>query len=126
MGIDFNPNDQSGYYYKRDVRSRSAGEWISTAVSSVEQIRRDIMASVGVSIPSAARLQVISASFANNGNFTNFNNTAITQDAMAKLGMTEQKVFDIRFESTRGDRELENRMRHVEQRAASSSGLSPL
>jgi len=45
---------------------------------------------------------------------------------MGTLGITEQKVFDIRFESTRGDRELENRMRHIEQQAASSSGTSPL
>jgi len=86
----------------------------------------DIQASASVSLPSVTRLIAISESFANNGKYTNFNNTAITQDAMAKLGMTEQTVFDIRFESTRGDRELENRMRHIEQQAASSSGTSPL
>ena len=84
------------------------------------------MASSGISIPSASRLRAISQSFAVNGNFSNFNNTAITQEAMGTLGMTEQKVFDIRFESTRGDRELENRMRHIEQQAAASSGTSPL
>ena len=127
IGIDFNPNANAGYWEWYIVgKGIRRSRWITTSPSSAEQIRLDIQASTSVSLPSAARITAISQSFANNGNFTNFNNTAITQDAMVKLGMTEQKVFDIRFESTRGDRELENRMRHVEQRAASSSGLSPL
>ena len=125
IGIDFNPNDRSGYWDRYSPRSKSVW-WVSTSVSNAEQIRRDIMASVGISIPSASRLRAISQSFAVNGQFSNFNNTAITQEAMGTLGMTEQAVFDLRFNETRGDRELENRMRHIEQQAASSSGTSPL
>ena len=129
IGIDFDPNLKQGYWgWSRDRKNRLAypRRWINTAPTPDQQIRADIQAGPGVSIPSANRLQAISASFANNGNFTNFNNTAITNDAMDSIGLTEQKVFDIRFESTRGDRELENRMRHIEQQAASSSGTSPL
>ena len=129
IGIDFDPNANEGWWERR-VAPGSKGVvrlyWNKTSLSSEGQIRADIQASASVSLPSVTRLIAISESFANNGKYTNFNNTAITQDAMAKLGMTEQTVFDIRFESTRGDRELENRMRHIEQQAASSSGTSPL
>ena len=124
IGISFNPNDASGYYESR--RGSRTVHWVSTAVTSEEQIRLDIGASTGAVIPSAARIIAISQAFANNGNYSNFNNVSLTQDSMSSLGMTEQKVFDIRFNSTRGDRELENRMRHIEQQAASSSGTSPL
>ena len=129
IGIDFDPNANEGWWERR-VAPGSKGVvrvyWNKTSLSSEGQIRADIQASASVTLPSVTRLIAISESFANNGKYTNFNNTAITQDAMAKLGMTEQAVFDIRFESTRGDRELENRMRHIEQQAASSSGTSPL
>jgi len=129
IGIDFNPNLKQGYWgHVLDRKNRPTGhrQWINTAPTPDQQIRTDIQASPEVTLPSANRLQAISESFAVNGNFSDFNNTAITNDAMDSIGITEQKVFDIRFESTRGDRELENRMRHIEQQAASSSGTSPL
>tara|TARA_R110002167_G_scaffold88676_3_gene239215 strand:+ start:2392 stop:5217 length:2826 start_codon:yes stop_codon:yes gene_type:complete len=129
IGIDFDPNLKQGYWgYSIDRKGRPTypRRWINTAPTPDQQIRMDIQAGPEVSLPSANRLQAISESFAVNGNFSDFNNTAITNDAMDSLGITEQKVFDIRFESTRGDRELENRMRHIEQQAASSSGTSPL
>ena len=50
----------------------------------------------------------------------------ITGISKEKLGLTEQNVFDIRFNSTRGDRELLNRIRYVEKIEAASSGTSPL
>ena len=129
IGINFDPNANAGWWEQR-VAPGSKGVlryyWNKTSLSSEAQIRADILASSTVSLPSVSRLRAISVSFANNGNFTNFDNTAITQEAMATLGMTEQKVFDLRFNETRGDRELENRMRHIEQQAASSSGTSPL
>lgn len=129
IGIDFNPNANEGTWEKR-VAPGSKGVlrwyWNKSSLSSEAQIRADIQASSSVTLPSVSRIIAISESFSANGNYTNFNNTAITQDAMAKLGMTEQSVFDLRFQSTRGDRELENRMRHIEQQAASSSGTSPL
>jgi hypothetical protein len=127
IGIDFDPNANAGYWEKYVVgKGKIRYRWVTTSLSSAEQIRQDVQASTNISLPSASRITAISQSFANNGNFTNFDDTAITQEAMGTLGMTEQKVFDIRFESTRGDRELENRMRHIEQQAASSSGTSPL
>ena len=127
LGIDFNPNANEGNWYKYVVgKGKIRYGWNKTSLSSEGQIRADIMASDNVSLPSVSRLRALSVSFANNGNYTNFDNTAITQEAMGTLGMTEQSVFDIRFESTRGDRELENRMRHIEQQAAASSGTSPL
>jgi hypothetical protein len=127
LGINFNPNANDGHWYKYVVgKGKIRYGWRKTSLSSEDQIRADIMASDNVILPSVSRLRAISASFANNGNFTNFDNTAITQEAMGTLGMTEQKVFDLRFNETRGDRELENRMRHIEQQAASSSGTSPL
>ena len=125
IGIDFNPNDASGYYERRNPRDRTV-YWVSTAITSAEQIRIDIGASTGAKIPSAARIIAISQAFADNGNYTNFNNISLTQESMSTIGLTEQKVLDVRFNSTRGDRELENRMRHIEQQAASSSGTSPL
>jgi hypothetical protein len=127
IGIDFDPNANAGFWQKYYVgKGKLRYRWVTTSLSSADQIREDIQASGVVSLPSAARIVAISQSFADNGNFTNFDNTAITQEAMGTLGMTEQKVFDIRFNSTRGDRELENRMRHIEQQAAASSGTSPL
>ena len=50
----------------------------------------------------------------------------MTNDAMAGLNLSEQKTFDIRFNHTRGDRELLNRLRFVEMQEAMSSGTSPL
>jgi len=127
LGIDVNFNAPmrriitgtyrgGGYIYK----------WVSTGLSAQAQIAADIGASGDINFPSGSRLVEITNAFNTNGNFSNFNNTGLTNQAQSGLGLTEQQVFDIRFNSTRGDRELLNRLRFVEAQEAASSGTSPL
>jgi len=127
LGIEFDANSKVGTWTRYGgSRNRPLYSFKSTAKDFMKQIREDIGASSGVSIPSAARLESLALAFNENGSFSNFNNVGITETAKEKLGLTEQAIFDIRFESTRGDRELLNRIRYVEKIEASSSGTSPL
>ena len=57
---------------------------------------------------------------------TNFNNTEIIEESKSKLALTNSQIFSIRFNSTRGDRELQDRLRYVDQLEAMASGTSPL
>ena len=57
---------------------------------------------------------------------TNFSNTEIIEESKAKLALTNSQVFAIRFNSTRGDTELQDRFRYVDQLEAMASGTSPL
>jgi hypothetical protein len=57
---------------------------------------------------------------------TNFNNTEIIEESKSKLNLTNSQTFAIRFNSTRGDTELQDRFRYVDQLEAMSSGTSPL
>ena len=57
---------------------------------------------------------------------TNFNNTEIIEESKSKLSLTNSQVFAIRFNSTRGDTELQDRLRYVDQLESMSSGTSPL
>jgi uncharacterized membrane protein YgcG len=91
-----------------------------------QSIRADIGASTDISIPTGQKLLQVTEAFNANGRFSNFNNVALTQDAMTGLNLTEQNVFNIRFNSTRGDRELLNRLRFQEMLQSMSSGTSSL
>ena len=129
LGVDFDANSKTGYWGRvldRKGRPTFKKRWISTAGSIEEQVRADIGASADISLPSASRLEALAHAFNENGSFSNFDNISITGEAVEKLGITEQKIFDIRFEATRGDRELLNRIRYIEKIEASSSGTSPL
>lgn len=57
---------------------------------------------------------------------TNFSNTEIIEESKNKLSLTNSQTFAIRFNSTRGDTELQDRFRYVDQLEAMSSGTSPL
>jgi hypothetical protein len=57
---------------------------------------------------------------------TNFNNTEVVEESKSKLSLTNSQVFAIRFNSTRGDAELQDRLRYVDQLESMSSGTSPL
>ena len=57
---------------------------------------------------------------------TNFNNTEIIEESKSKLSLTNSQTFAIRFNATRGDTELQDRFRYVDQLEAMSSGTSPL
>ena len=57
---------------------------------------------------------------------TNFSNTEIIEESKNKLSLTNSQTFAIRFNSTRGDAELQDRFRYVDQLEAMSSGTSPL
>jgi len=57
---------------------------------------------------------------------TNFSNTEIAEESKNKLSLTNSQTFAIRFNSTRGDTELQDRFRYVDQLEAMSSGTSPL
>ena len=57
---------------------------------------------------------------------TNFNNTEIPEQSKSKLNLTNSQTFAIRFNATRGDTELQDRFRYVDQLEAMSSGTSPL
>ena len=57
---------------------------------------------------------------------TNFSNTEIIEQSKSKLSLTNSQVFAIRFNSTRGDTELQDRFRYVDQLEAMASGTSPL
>ena len=57
---------------------------------------------------------------------TNFNNTEIIEESKSKLNLTNSQTFAIRFNATRGDTELQDRFRYVDQLEAMSSGTSPL
>ena len=57
---------------------------------------------------------------------TNFSNTEIIEESKAKLALTNSQIFAIRFNATRGDAELQDRLRYVDQLEAMSSGTSPL
>lgn len=129
LGINFNANSKAGYFYEsgRASKNRRFQGFVSTAQPMWEQIREDIGAGEHITLPSIKRMEAIANAFAEYGSsFTNFNNVNLTGLSQQKLGLTEQKVFDIRFEQTRGDRELLNRLRYVEKIEASSSGTSPL
>jgi len=94
--------------------------------SITQQLQDDIGVGRNINIPSGQRLYEITKSFATNGMFSNFNNKAITGEAHNTLNITEQAITNIRFNSTRGDRELLNRMRYVELLQANSSGVSSI
>ena len=127
LGIDFDANSKVGTYKKYGgSKNRPLYTFNSTAKDLMSQIREDIGASSTISIPSAGRLESIALAFNENGSFSNFNNRDITGLSKEKLGMTEQAIFDIRFDHTRGDRELLNRIRYIEKIEAASSGTSPL
>jgi len=91
-----------------------------------QRIKEDIQASSNIAIPTGRKLLEVTEAFNANGRFSNFNNVGITQDAMTGLNLTEQNVFNIRFNSTRGDRELLNRLRFQEMLQSMSSGTSSL
>jgi len=57
---------------------------------------------------------------------TNFNNTEVVEESKSKLALTNSQIFAIRFNSTRGDAELQDRLRYVDQLESMSSGTSPL
>jgi len=57
---------------------------------------------------------------------TNFSNTEIAEESKNKLNLTNSQTFAIRFNATRGDTELQDRFRYVDQLEAMSSGTSPL
>tara|TARA_R110000787_G_scaffold115129_1_gene225046 strand:+ start:2425 stop:5469 length:3045 start_codon:yes stop_codon:yes gene_type:complete len=57
---------------------------------------------------------------------TNFSNTEIIGESRSKLNLTNSQVNAIRFNSTRGDIELQDRLRYVDQLDAMASGTSPL
>lgn len=129
FGIDFDANpevDPNSAFRIGGRKSRRLLNYNSTSRDVMAQIREDLQITANVAIPSADKLEMIYQAFASNGMYTNFNNTNITGESMNKLGLTEQKVLDIRFNATRGDRELENRLRYVEKMQAMSSGTSPI
>jgi hypothetical protein len=127
LGIDFDANSKVGTWTRYGgTRNRPLYRFNSTAKDFMKQIREDIGVSESISIPSVTRLESIALAFNENGSFSNFNNRDITGLSKEKLGITEQKIFDIRFDHTRGDRELLNRIRYIEKIEASSSGTSPL
>ena len=57
---------------------------------------------------------------------TNFDNVEIINKASSKLGLTNSQIFDIRFNSNRGDVELEDRLRWLDRRESMSTGASVL
>ena len=57
---------------------------------------------------------------------TNFSNTEIIEESKNKLNLTNSQIFAIRFDATRGDVELQDRLRYLDQLDAMSSGTSPL
>ena len=128
LGINFNANSKEGYLYKvGGSKNRPIHAFTSTAKPFWQQIREDLGVDGTIKLPSIARMEALSLAFKEYGqSWTNFNNLEITGQAKTKLGLTEQKIFDIRFEQTRGDRELLNRLRYVEKIEATSSGTSPL
>jgi len=128
LGIDFNANSGEGYYYKvGGSKNRPITGFVSTARPFWEVIREDIGADGSIKLPSIMRMEAISLAFEEYGSsWTNFNNLTVHKNAGIKLGLTEQKIFDIRFDQTRGDRELLNRLRYVEKIEASSSGTAPI
>jgi hypothetical protein len=128
LGIDFDANSGEGYFTRvGGSKNRPIARFTSTAKPFWEQIREDIGADGKITLPSIKRMESISLAFQEYGSsWTNFNNFAVHKNASEKLGLTEQKIFDIRFDQTRGDRELLNRLRYVEKIEASSSGTSPL
>ena len=128
LGIDFdaNPLMVKRQIYWGGRKGNQKFRWFSTMPSVGSQIRTDIGASAGIVIPSADKLEAITLAFNTNGNFTNFNNMNIEDKSTQGLNITEQRVFDIRFNHTRGDRELLNRLRFAEKLQAGSSGTSPL
>lgn len=128
IGIDFdaNPDTITSVWRKGGRKNRPLFSFKSTAEDFITQIREDIGVSTGITIPSVTRMESLTQAFAENGSFSNFNNTDITGLSKEKLGLTEQAVFDIRFNSTRGDRELLNRIRYIERIEAASSGTAPI
>mgnify|MGYP001578763211 CR=1 FL=1 len=133
LGIDFNANSKAGYFYRQGgSKNRQITGFVSTAKPFWEVIRDDIGAGAGIKLPSIRRMEAISLAFTEYGSsWTNFNNFEVHERAAQRgfrggLGLTEQKIFDIRFDQTRGDRELLNRIRYIEKIEASSSGTSPL
>ena len=124
IGLDVNLNlvaQRIGTLY---TKGGSRGIFIQPK-SVQQQLLDDLKASGGINIPSGKDLLGIAEAFGIN-RFTNFNNTDLTGNAINKLNITEQTVFDIRFNITRGDRELLNRLRFVEQLEAASSGTAPI
>lgn len=131
IGINFETTQPvyTGTWSSRLVKKRGSMktyENIQDVISSQEQYRRDLQASQGIKLPFGTELLGIVNSFINNGLFTNFNNTGIISKSIIGLNLTEQSVFDIRFQHTRGDRELLNRLRYVELLQMGSSGTSPI
>jgi len=132
LGLDANlgrPTETVRYERVRNGR----GYWVRERLPSIfdtrsvtQQLQDDIGVGRNINIPSGQRLYEITKSFATNGMFSNFNNKALTGEAHNTLNITEQAITNIRFNSTRGDRELLNRMRYVELLQANSSGVSSI
>lgn len=78
----------------------------------------------GVNIPSVGIDLVRRAMIFSQNKFSDFNDMNIAKTAYDVLhvpqGLSNQEIWDIRFNTTKGDRELENRMRYERMRAASS------
>jgi hypothetical protein len=99
----------------------------STAKPMWEQIRDDIGASIDITLPSINVLEASAMTYKISGiKRTNFNNREIMTTARNKLNLSNSQIFAIRFDSTRGDTELQDRLRYVDQLEAMSSGTSPL
>ncbi len=128
LGIDFNANSKAGYFYRRGgSKNRPISGFVSTAKPMWQQIREDIGADANISLPSIKRMEALSLAFKERGSsWTNFNTFSYDRHDKIKLGLTEQEIFDIRFDASRGDRELLNRLRYSERLQAASSGTAPI
>ena len=128
LGIDFNANSKEGYFYRRGgSKNRPIAGFVSTAKPMWQQIREDIGADANISLPSIKRMEALSLAFKDRGSsWTNFNTFSYDRHDRVKLGLTEQEIFDIRFDASRGDRELLNRLRYSERLQAASSGTAPI
>ncbi|MFB5617879.1 MAG: hypothetical protein ACE5Q4_04390 [Nitrosopumilus sp.] len=97
-----------------------------------EEARNFLGNNVRIRIPSINRKLMKDAIVFYQNKFTDFNDMSIASQALNSLvgqdsqsGITAQQIWDIRFNTTRGDRELENRMR-FERMEAMATGVSDL
>lgn len=144
MGIKSNPAwaDRLAEIPTIDPKSEDAIAQAEFAALAAESLATQYVASVNSSMTSIGFTTALTSS-ANTAGFsgigmyeniallsatrrTNFSNTEIIGESRNKLNLTNSQTFAIRFNATRGDVELQDRFRYVDQLEAMSSGTSPL